>query len=321
MFVLLAGEFCGSGRLAPLARHAHSLVALRLRSPASLWAGKHPRAPMQNGGPLGGTCEPPPSRILPGTSISQSTLPESAAEGPPSQRHPDSVISRAPRAPHTWTQCPGSAFHVRQGPNYAATGKKSPSGPPLYEVVACDAFTSETKLLHLARVMALPEEPSCSDVPPLLIVNFMVPNYQPSGMMAAAKRTDGPGWNLVLYCRLTPEARKAIEEGRSAGPALALWRRFVHPTEGLHLRQNRVKMIFGLTDTEAAPRGQKRALSSRQARAAAHGSGGLPAHPGLLGGPARAHAARCRSGAAARPCRRCCRRLWCRPVRTAYGQA
>ena len=78
---------------------------------------------------------------------------------------------------------------------------QAPSGAPLYEVVACDAFTSETKLSHLARVMALPDEPHCSDLPPLLIVNFMIPNYAPSGMMATAKRTDGPGWNFVLYCR------------------------------------------------------------------------------------------------------------------------
>jgi len=130
------------------------------------------------------------------------------------------------------------------------TGKKAPSGAPLYDVVACDAFTSETKLSHLARVMALPEEPHCSDLPPLLIINFMIPNYTPSGMMATARRTDGPGWNFVLCCRLTADVRKAVEEGRALPPAVDLWRRFVHPTDGLPLRQNRVKMIFGLTDTE-----------------------------------------------------------------------
>ena len=80
-----------------------------------------PHAPMQNGG---STCEPPPSRITPGSSISQQALPE-RGNGPPSPGHPDLAINRAPRAPHTWTQCPGAAFHVRQGPNYAVTGKKA----------------------------------------------------------------------------------------------------------------------------------------------------------------------------------------------------
>eukprot|EP00964_Phaeocystis_antarctica_P076061 scaffold47004_cov52-Phaeocystis_antarctica.AAC.5 len=76
---------------------------------------------MQNGRTA---CEPPPSRITPGSSISQQALPE-GADRPPSRGHPDLTISRAPRAPHTWTQCPGAAFHVRQGPNYAVTGKKA----------------------------------------------------------------------------------------------------------------------------------------------------------------------------------------------------
>ena len=81
------------------------------------------RALMQD---CGSTCEPPPSRITPGSSISQHDLPLrqcSAPEGGPSE-HPDATITRAERAPHTWTQCPGAAFHVRQGPNYAVTGKK-----------------------------------------------------------------------------------------------------------------------------------------------------------------------------------------------------
>jgi hypothetical protein len=139
---------------------------------------------------------------------------------------------------------------VRCGPNYAVNGKKAPSGAPLYDVVACDAFTSEMKLRHLARVAALPDEPSCSDVPPLLIINFMIPNYPPSGLMSATKRVDGPGWNLVLYCRLSAAVREAIEQGGPVPPALDLWRRFTHPREGEGLRSSRVKMIFGITDTE-----------------------------------------------------------------------
>ena len=179
------------------------------------------------------------------------------------------TITRAQRAPHTWTQCPGAAFHVRQGPNYAVTGKKArspvekasrawpasaaraavmgrgwpelgaargvlrrckhrptesqPAGwpeggaglepvrfssqaasaAPLYEVVACDAFTSETKLSHLARVMALPDETHCSDLPPLLIINFMIPNYTPSGTMATRTRTRTLALALTLTLTLT----------------------------------------------------------------------------------------------------------------------
>lgn len=188
---------------------------------------------------------PAPARFVPGN-IPQAKEPDNAESG----AHPDMVMCRAPRQTNTWTHCPGSAFNVRQGPNYAATGKKVASLPPLYDVVACDSFNTEQKLTHLGRVAALPDEPSCSDVPPLLIINFMLPNYAPSSMMASQKRVDGPGWSLVLYCRLSAAVCEAVEQGRPASPALDLWRRFVHPTEGVSLRQNRVKMIFGICDTE-----------------------------------------------------------------------
>ena len=77
------------------------------------------------------------------------------------------------------------------------------SAAPLYEVVACDAFTSETKLSHLARVMALPDEPHCSDLPPLLIINFMIPNYTPSGTTATRTRTRTLALALTLTLTLT----------------------------------------------------------------------------------------------------------------------
>lgn len=186
----------------------------------------------------------PPARITPGVTITQNQGPEPSDSG-----DPDSWMNRAPRVPHTWAPCPGSAFQVRQGPNYAVNGRKAPSGFPLYDVVACDTYQSDTKLSHVGRVTTLPEEPSVSDMPPLLIINFMIPNYPPSGMMTA-KRVDGPGWNLVLYCRLSAAVRTALEQDQPVVPAVELFKRFVHPTEGVALRQNRLKMIMGLLDVE-----------------------------------------------------------------------
>lgn len=194
--------------------------------------------------PPDGAAAEPPARITPGTTITQSQQPEPSDSG-----DPDQAMTRAPRAPHTWTPCPGSVFHVRQGPNYATHGRKAPSAAPLYDVVACDAYQSDQKLSHVGRVAALPEEPSVSDLPPLLVINFMIPNYPPSGLMAP-KRVDGPGWNLVLYCRLSAAVRTALEQDLPVPPSVDLFKRFVHPTEGVNLRQSRLKMIMGLTDTE-----------------------------------------------------------------------
>jgi len=164
--------------------------------------------------------------------------------------HPDAQMQAAARVPHTWSSCPGEAFQVRQGPNYASTGKKGTSGPAIYEVIAADTYQSEQKLPHLARVTQLPEAaPSTSELPPLLIINWMIPNYPPGGLMAS-KRSDGPGWNLVIYCRLSAWVREALEQGGPQTPGVDLFRRFIHPTEGVALRKERLKMIMGLTDVD-----------------------------------------------------------------------
>jgi len=55
-----------------------------------------------------------------------------------------------------------------------------------------------------------------------------------------------------MYCRLSPAVREALEQGQPVPPAVDLFRRFVHPTspEGVALRKERLKLIFGLTDAE-----------------------------------------------------------------------
>ena len=158
-----------------------------------------------------------------------------------------------------------------------------------------DIYSSERKLPHIGRVAVLPEaSPAAGDnlmhgLPPFLIINWMVPNYPPSSMLGP-KRTDGPGWNLVLYCRLAEHLRvppppqplspqqpgaerpqPAPPPGNASGPALArlvtpapeaassappsaaavdLVRRFMHPTGGVKLRGERLKCIMGLAEME-----------------------------------------------------------------------
>ena len=98
--------------------------------------------------------------------------------------------------------------------------RKEPSGPSLYEIFAVDAYTSSTKLAHIGRVAALPDDPSpppsdCG-LPPYIIINWMVPNYPPSGLLAP-KKTNGPGWNLVQYCRLSDRVREILGGGGGGG--------------------------------------------------------------------------------------------------------
>lgn len=122
-----------------------------------------------------------------------------------------------------------------------------------------DTHASEQKLPHIGRVVALPDDPhpppASSGLPPYLLINWMVPNYPPSGLLQQ-KRSNGPGWNLVFYCRLSEHARALLQDadGREAErrqmAAIDLLRRFMHPTEGAKLRGERFKCIIGMADTE-----------------------------------------------------------------------
>jgi hypothetical protein len=142
---------------------------------------------------------------------------------------------------------------VRCGPNYAVSKQKQPSAPSIYEVVAVDAYSTEQKLPHLGRVLALPDDPpddlAAADLglPPYLLVNFMIPSYAPSSMMASQRKVDGPGWNVVLCARLTKATRSALREGR-VSPSVNLLQRFMDPLHGAPLRKERLKCLFGTTD-------------------------------------------------------------------------
>ena len=139
-----------------------------------------------------------------------------ATEGGPSS---DELFKRAPREPHTWTRGNGEAFNVRRGPNYREKRKKAASGPSLYDIFAVDVHSSQTKLAHIGRAAALPADPSPpprdSGIPPYVIINWMVPNYPPSGLLAP-KRSNGPGWNLVQYARLSDQVREVLQQKGSA---------------------------------------------------------------------------------------------------------
>ena len=201
----------------------------------------------------------------------------------------DAAVKKNPPPQHTWPQCPAASFKLRCGPNYKATGKKAPSADALYEVrspawrlpppspcrrdssrntrltrarirlppsqvFAVDVFQSPTKLSHVGRVVALPPDadpppPDCG-LPPYVIINWMVPNYAPGSALLGSKKTNGPGWSLVLYCRLSDAVRALLREGLAAQmPSIDLLRRYMHPSGSL-LRGTRLKCVFGLIDKE-----------------------------------------------------------------------
>lgn len=205
---------------------------------------------------------PPPPPTPPSASVLQPSgnIPQLPALAPSIQRVAsssaiDGALKRAPPTVHSWSSCPAAAFKVRCGPNYKANGKKAPSAGALYEVSAVDVYQSQMKLAHVGRVTTLPEEPEPlpteAGLPTHVIINFMVPNYAPGGLLGS-KKTNGPGWNLVLYCRPSEALRALFREGSSTPPppSVDLLRRYMHPSEGVLLRGTRLKCIFGVVDLE-----------------------------------------------------------------------
>jgi len=168
----------------------------------------------------------------------------------PCRRVPSS-LNYADLTPHSWAPCSGSEFSVRCGPAYADNRRKAGSASSIYEVFAVDTHNSEKKLPHIGRVTLLPDDPTAVEfgLPPYLILNAMVPQYPPPGVLGK-RRCDGPSWQLTIYCRLSGEVRFQLQTG-IAPAAVDLLRRFMHPQLGEGLRKERLKLIMGMTDCNA----------------------------------------------------------------------
>mmetsp|Transcript_23895 Transcript_23895/g.68628 ORF Transcript_23895/g.68628 Transcript_23895/m.68628 type:complete len:140 (-) Transcript_23895:692-1111(-) len=85
------------------------------------------------------------------------------------------------------SECAGSQFNVRVGPNYARKGNKSPSDDSMYHLSSVHMFKAEscTKHLHMATRMPLPEPLVPADspglpLPQLLVVTLVAPEQGPA---------------------------------------------------------------------------------------------------------------------------------------------
>ena len=158
----------------------------------------------------------------------------------------DRLFCDGPKNDHAWTRCPGRAFNVRTGPNYAKTGKKLPSLDPLYDVADVYAFSCpDNKTPDLGRMFNLPKEDCLGPhgVPANLVLTVLLPDYAPA---LFASRQDGPGWAFAIGCRLSAAARQQLRSGELS-PALKLWKSVVGAPADSPLRK-RLKCICGLAN-------------------------------------------------------------------------
>jgi len=156
--------------------------------------------------------------------------------------------------PQTWSNCDATSFDVRRGPNYVS-GQKSPSKKALYTIFAADAYALPSKVhkiwqyvdidSHIAAYTAkhsyVYDAQKCA-LPPLFVLNFMIPNYPPELMGA---KSDGEGMSIILYAHLSEETIALLQSGQDLKmpPSVDLLRAFMHSDLVQSEIRNRFKCI------------------------------------------------------------------------------
>lgn len=131
---------------------------------------------------------------------------------------------------HLWTHCSASTFHTRTGPNYFKNKKKAPSGNALMELVGTDLVRTPARIDKIGSKIRIPEEffsvnTNEPGVPPLFIVNAQVPSEFPTSLsgLFGSEITDGPGWSIVYYFRMSQETSDSIANLENASAAIKLF--------------------------------------------------------------------------------------------------
>jgi len=136
----------------------------------------------------------------------------------------DSVLKST--IPRTWCNASGKTFNVRIGPDYEVHGKKAPSLDTFYKVFAVDIYSSEKKISNIARFYSIPRRPTVPgefDIPPVLVINVMTPEYAPSWF---SPLIDGPGFSFIIFAELKEWVRETLKEGKLSS-SLELYQEFV----------------------------------------------------------------------------------------------
>lgn len=138
-----------------------------------------------------------------------------------------------PQEKLVWCNGIDSEFKLRVGPNYKKTGTKAPSGPSLYDLMAMDIYYSTERIENVGSQVELLEEwtsmeTNHPDVPPVFVVNGQVPEVSLGSSVGSffVDKSDGPGWNYILYFRLSQAVAEQLKDPESASPAVKLLLRY-----------------------------------------------------------------------------------------------
>ena len=143
-------------------------------------------------------------------------------------------------SPNSWAPKPLlKSFELRAGPDYENQKRKEKSGPPYCELVGMDVVTlPKQKISNIGEHMLFPQEWTSdidlsslpAGVPPIIIVNAKVPTEVGVGNTLTTfwkDVTDGPGYSLVFYYRLTQATIDQMRNVESAPPSIRLLYRWL----------------------------------------------------------------------------------------------
>lgn len=114
----------------------------------------------------------------------------------------------------SWSKNPDGVGFKLRGQSYKKDKKKVPSEAPFYDVMAVLAFRSDEKVGDWIKNIFADDLGTKikGEVPTVLIINIMVPDYKPTGGYFAKKENQGPGHNVVLLCKISDFAREKFEK-------------------------------------------------------------------------------------------------------------
>lgn len=151
-----------------------------------------------------------------------------------------------------------SKFKLRIGPNYKKYKKKNISGPALYDLIALDIVNTDGAIMNVDETFSVPHVKGMTDVntgnefvPPLLVVNIMIPRDPPAFRVDKENSTKGDFCMAILYLGITEQTLNDLRSNsQNASPAVRLFSEWCKRGDNDPDFRTRLKMIVNIDGIE-----------------------------------------------------------------------
>jgi len=151
-----------------------------------------------------------------------------------------------------------SQFKLRIGPNYKKYKKKDVSGPALYDLIALDIVNTDGAIMNVDETFSVPHVKGMTDVntgnefvPPLFVVNIMIPRDPPAFRVDKENPTKGDYCMAILYLGITEQTLNELRNNlQNASPAVRLFSEWCKRGDNDPDFRTRLKMIINVDGIE-----------------------------------------------------------------------